>query len=190
MDDYAATNRMEEDRTVFNIRTNPKAFFSFARSRQKTRTKIGPFIDPASNLPNPSPDFAAEQLSKQYSSVFVKARPEWSVPDPKMFFNVPEDAENTLSDIHFNEEDIEKACSELKSSSAAGADGIPAALLKTCRRQLKRPLYILWKSSLNTGSIPADLLLAMISPIPKGGSRGLPKQYRLVALTSHIVKKC
>ena len=38
------------------------------------------------------------------------------------------------------------------------------------------------------GLIPSDLLLAMICPIHKGGSRAEPKQFRPVALTSHIIK--
>ena len=53
-----------------------------------------------------------------------------------------------LADISFSEEDIEAACSELKASSAAGADGIPACLLKTCKKELSKPLHILWRSSL------------------------------------------
>ena len=48
--------------------------------------------------------------------------------------------------------------------------------------------YILWRSSLDKGQIPADLLLDLISPVHKGGSRGVPKNYRPVALTSHVVK--
>ena len=93
-----------------------------------------------------------------------------------------------MSDIKFTEEDIVKACSELKAASAAGADGVPSALLKNCRNELKRPLYLLWRSSLDSGIIPADLLLVLVSPVHKGGSRGVAKNYRPVALTSHIVK--
>ena len=99
-----------------------------------------------------------------------------------------DDEDKSLTDIQFTEEDIEAACAELKSSSAAGADGIPASLLKTCRSELSRPLFILWRASLDQGLIPSDLLLVLISPVHKGGSRGLPKNYRPVALTSHIVK--
>ena len=84
--------------------------------------------------------------------------------------------------------DIEKACAELKTYSAAGADSVPASLLKTCRKELSRPLYILWRASLDQGCIPPDLLLVLICPVHKGGSRGVTKNYRPVALTSHIVK--
>ena len=38
------------------------------------------------------------------------------------------------------------------------------------------------------GVIPPALLLVLISPVHKGGSRGIPANYRPVALTSHITK--
>ena len=103
------------------------------------------------------------------------------------FFNCLGDGP-ALTALSFTEKDIEQACGELKSCSAAGADGVPSALLKCCRKELSKPLFLLWRSSLDQGSIPADLLLVLISPVHKGGSRGLPKNYRPVALTSHIVK--
>ena len=181
---------LEEDQAVLNMKSNPKAFYSFAKSRQKTKSKVGPFLDPTTGTPNPDPSFAASELSRQYSSVFVPPREQWKVPDPKSVFNFNDSTENesALADISFSENDVLKACSELKSESAAGADGIPASLLKLCRKELARPLYILWRSSLNHGFIPPDLLLVLICPVHKGGSRGLPKNYRPVALTSHAVK--
>ena len=62
--DYTATNNMEEDMAILRIKSNCKAFFSFARSRQKVKAKVGPFLDPATGTPDPSPDFAAEQLGQ------------------------------------------------------------------------------------------------------------------------------
>jgi hypothetical protein len=41
---------------------------------------------------------------------------------------------------------------------------------------------------MDSGSIPPDLLLVLVSPVHKGGTRGVAKNYRPVALTSHIVK--
>ena len=187
-DDYEAMNKIAEDEAVLRIKDNPKAFFSFAKSRQKTKARIGPFLDPSSGKPNPCLDFAAGELSKQYSSVFVQPRKEWTVPDVNNFFSENNDPETSMSDIKFSEDDIMKACGELKAASAAGADGVPSALLKNCKEELKKPLYFLWRSSLDSGCIPADLLLVLVSPVHKGGSRGAAKNYRPVALTSHIVK--
>ena len=119
----------------------------------------------------------------------MECRPEWLVKDAKEFFLDNTSGEgSTLSDIDFSESDIETACFELKSSSAAGADGVPASLLKTCKKELSRPLFILWKSSLQHGVIPSDLLLVLVSPVHKGGSRCVPSNYRPVALTSHLIK--
>ena len=188
LEDYAAVNCQEEDKAVFSMKSNPKAFFSFSKSRQNTRAKIGPFIDQSSGQPNPDPDFAAEELGRQYSSVFVKPRPEWVVKDAKEFFDNDAADDPSLTDISFSEKDIAAACAELKASSAAGADGIPASLLKSCKNELSKPLHILWRASLDAGVIPSDLLLVLICPVHKGGSRGLPKNYRPVALTSHLVK--
>ena len=88
----------------------------------------------------------------------------------------------------FSEADIEYACKELKPSSFRGKDGFPALLLNTASIELCPPLFFLWRSSLDQGVIPPYLLLVLISPVHKGGSRGLPGNYRPVALTSHIVK--
>ena len=186
LEDYTAVNRQEEDKAVFNMKANPKSFFSFSKSRQKTKAKIGPFIDQSTGVPNPDPDFAAAELGRQYSSVFVDPRPEWAVNNVKDFFNMS--GSSALLDVEFTEEDIVTACSELKPNSAAGADGVPACLLKTCRKELSHPLFLIWRASLDQGVIPPDLLLVLISPVYKGGSRGSPANYRPVALTSHIVK--
>lgn len=169
------------------IKTNSKAFYTFAKSHQKTRAKIGPFIDPATGKPNQDPAYAAEVLRQQYNSVFSQPRPEWTVHDYSSFFQV-QDVANTLSNIKFNHVDIELACEELSGNSAPGPDGVPALLLKECRKELSHPLTTFWRASLDQGVIPDELLLVHISPLHKGDSRADPAQFRPVALTSHLIK--
>ena len=154
---------MEENETILRIKSNTKAFFAIARSRQKVKSKIGPFLDPSTGSPNPSPSFAAESLKTQYDSVFSVPRPAWSVPNTSDHFKV-EDGDGSLNDIVFSPGDIERACAELNSTAAPGPDGVPACLLKTCRKELSHPLYNLWRSSLDHGTIPNELLLVLISP--------------------------
>ena len=184
---YATSGWQEETEVVSRMKTNPKAFFAFAKSRQQTRTKVGPFIDTSTGLPNPDPDFTTERLSDQYASVFVQPRAEWAVQSPTEFF-ATENNENKITDFGFTEQDVERACKELKPNSAPGPDGIPAELLRTARVELARPLHILWRASLDQGSIPPELLLVQVSPLHKGGSRSSAKNYRPVALTSHLTK--
>ena len=187
-DDYAAVNNSKEDEAVLRIKENSKAFFSFARGRQNTKSRVGPFMDPASGSPNSSPDYCCQALQQQYESVFAAPRPQWKVDSLEEHFKECDVVTDTLSDITFTKSDIEEACLQLSASSAAGPDGVPAVLLKTCRKQLSLPLYYLWRGSLDCGTIPAETLLVIICPIHKGGSRSLPKQYRPVALTSHLIK--
>ena len=187
---YSNLTQDAEAKVLKGMRENTKVFFDYAKKRQKTHAKVGPFIDPESGELNLDPDYTAQCLGNQYSSVFTQPRPEWSIPSMKEFFGV----DNTrptgpiLTDVDFSESDIEYACSELSSTSAPGPDGVPPAFLKICKKELKRPLYLLWRTSLDQGLIPPDLLLVLISPIHKGGSRADPAQYRPVALTSHITK--
>ena len=39
LDDYTASNRQEEDNAIFSMKSNPKAFFAFSKSRQKIKAK-------------------------------------------------------------------------------------------------------------------------------------------------------
>ena len=144
-------------------------------------------MDPASGGPNPSPDFAAETLRQQYNSVFAVPMPGWTVDKPNEHFGLVDGAD-ILSDVKFSPKDIQEACAELKGTAAPGPDGVPAMLLKSCRKELSKPLHLLWRSSLDNGSIPVELLLVLICPIHKGGSRSVAKNYRPVALTSHLIK--
>ncbi|KAK3864553.1 hypothetical protein Pcinc_029769 [Petrolisthes cinctipes] len=63
-----------------------------------------------------------------------------------------------------------------------------AILLLKCRESLAQPLCKLWRCSLDTGLVPELLKKATVFPIYKGGDRSLPKNYRQVALTSHLIK--
>jgi hypothetical protein len=146
--------------------------------RDEGKPGVGPFIDPETDKLNLDADYSAMCLSEQYPSVFTQPRPEWSIENMKEFFKVDNSRPRgpTLTYIEFSESDIEFACSELSSTSAPGPDGVPAAFLKICRKELKSPLYALWRVSLDKGIIPLDLVLVLVSPIHKGGSRADPGQ--------------
>ena len=187
---YKEYNEKNEARVIEEMKANPKVFFSYAKARQKTAARIGPFLDPHTGELNLDPDSSAKCLSEQYSAVFSQPRPDWVIPCMEDFFKVDRSVPTgpILTDIDFCEYDMELACSELSSSSSPGPDGVPSIFLKTCKKELRSPLYILWRASLTQGVIPPDLLLVLISPVHKGGSRADPAQYRPVALTSHITK--
>ena len=104
------------------------------------------------------------------------------------FFKVDGTTAGTISDIKFSPSDIIEAINEIKVNSSGGPDNIPAVFLRECKHTLAEPIYQIWRKSLDKGVIPSKLKEGLITPIFKGGSRGLPANYRPVCLTSHLTK--
>ena len=81
-----------------------------------------------------------------------------------------------------------EAFDKLSQNAAAGPDGIPVILLKKCKCSLSEPLAILFNRMFSSGQVPEVLKTAFRKPIHKGGSRAVPKNFRPVSLTSHLIK--
>ena len=122
----------------------------------------------------------ASLLSNQYKSAF-------STPSQHLVDKTP-CAATVINDVNFNEADIEKAIDQISRNSAPGPDKFPAVMLQMCKEELCHPLYLIWRKSLDTGEVPEMLKVSNITPIYKDGPKKLPKNYRPVALTSHLVK--
>ena len=108
-EDFLAVNNAEEDGAVLRIKENPKAFFSFARGRMNTKSRVGHFMDPVTGSPNSSPDYCCQAVQQQYDSVFAVPMPQWVVGILEDHFKEDDLACGGLSDISFTIRDIEKA---------------------------------------------------------------------------------
>lgn len=176
---YQSQEQHDETMAVNNIKNNSKFFFTYARKKAKLSVPVGPLKDSTGNLVN-SPMEIANILSNQYEGAFSK--PAQIDLD---FNHIPD---NMIQDIEFTEQDIIDAIDEVPSNSAPGPDRFPAMFLKKCKHELAKPLHLLWRKSLDTGNIPDVFKFSNIIPIHKGGCRSTAKNYRPVALTSHLVK--
>jgi len=131
-------------------------------------------------------DKMAEIFKKQYESQFSNPKDVGNID--LQFFN-RKLTEHELTDLDFTQKDIVEAISQMKAHSKGEAEKTWSALLiKNCKHELKLPLYKIWRKSLDTGEIPDSLKRAIIVPIFKGGNRSEAKNYRPVALTSHLIK--
>ncbi|KAK3855557.1 hypothetical protein Pcinc_038053 [Petrolisthes cinctipes] len=99
-----------------------------------------------------------------------------------------QEREEQLLDVNITSHHITNAIKTLKTNSAAGPDHLPAILLKQCALEVSLPLLTFYREPLTLGVVPRLLHLARISPIYKGGPRGEAKNYRPIALTSHLIK--
>ena len=128
-------------------------------------------------------------LAEQYNSVFSIPKKNPISPSQGIFQCGSQLQDGRyISDIEFSVKNIEEAISEISTTAAAGPDRFPAILLKQCKSQLAKPLFIIWRTSMDSGVIPNIMKTANIIPVHKGGSRGLAKNYRPIALTSHLIK--
>jgi len=184
---YDLDREQEERKAVETIKVNPKYFYSFAAKYSKTKSTVGPFIDENEKCVN-DPKVMAEMLNRQYHNMFSEPKLDKIVHDANTFFQNTERSMPTLEDFDFTPVDIIKAIDKISPNAAPGPEAFSAKLLKECKYTLAEPLYLIWRTSLDTGQIPWILKQAMITPIHKGDSRAQPKNYRPVSLTSHLTK--
>ena len=161
-----------EHKAVSAIKKSIKYFYSY----DKITTGIRPLIDQASNIVA-CPLKMAHMLADQYCSVFHL--PKELLLDAEDIFPEKEgtnhQSEAQLGNIDFSEADIIKAICEISPSVEAGSDSFPAMLLKQCHTPLPKPLYLIWRKSLDEGQITHLLKTANIIPIHKVGIRGIPR---------------
>ena len=173
----------EEQKAVEAIKINTKYFYHYVKKRAKVRNIIGPIKHEGELIYDSSQ--ISEVLNKQYESVFSRTKyteeKEWQPMTPSI-------TDSELTDIKFTTDDIQRSISAIRTYAAAGPDQIPAVVLKKCAHTVCTPIYNLWRNSLNTSTIPKKLKRGIITPIYKGGDRTEAKNYRPVALTSHIIK--
>ena len=167
---------------ISKIKTNPRAFYTYAKKHCKTYCSVGPLTDENNKLQT-EPTKMCNILQKQYQKAFS---------DPKSGIKKPPDNNNQsipkLEDITFTEEDIIWAINQIPLHSAPGPDKIPSILLKECKKELAPALLLIWRKSLDTGQIPDILKKQSIVPIHKKESKAVPANYRPISLTSHITK--
>ena len=85
-------------------------------------------------------------------------------------------------------EDILNMIDKLSLGASAGPDVIPSILLKKCKHSLVDGILLLFRKFLKDGVLPKMLKQAFVVPVHKGGSRGIPANFRPDSLTSHIMK--
>ena len=72
-----------------------------------------------------------------------------------------------LPDITFLMEDTIKAIDEIDINSSCPDFSIPAIVLKKCKQVLCKPLYTMWKESLDCGVVPALYKQQLVTPMHK-----------------------
>ena len=175
----------EEGKALALIKENPKRFFNFANRKSKIKPKIGPLEKTDGTLTNTSE--VANTLNEQYRLAFSTSDTSNNVTDPGDLFK-ESDNDSLGRDVYFSVDCVKEVLRSFKAGSSPGPDGVPALLITECNHEIASSLYYIFQKSLEWGTVLESFKKAYITPIHKGGNQKEPKNFRPVALTSHLAK--
>ncbi|KAI4873724.1 hypothetical protein NFI96_000464 [Prochilodus magdalenae] len=92
------------------------------------------------------------------------------------------------STVNLTADQVRRQLQRLHMNKAAGPDGVPPRVLKACATQLCGVLQHVFNMSLCLQRVPVMWKTSCIVPVPKTPRPSDIKDYRPVALTSHIMK--
>jgi hypothetical protein len=173
-----------EQKLADKVHDNPKSFFSYVRSKTRTKDRVGPITDKNGVLVQDGTQMC-EVLNDFFSSVYTTENIE-CIPEVTQVFSGSADQE--LSDMIFHSDEVLNKMQKLKEGKAAGDDGFIPEFLKKIAPCICEPLATIFNCSMKEGVVPLDWRLANVSPLFKKGSRKDPGNYRPVSLTSYVGK--
>ena len=168
--------RSYEESLALSLKTNPKAFHKYIRSKKVAPPSIGPLKHRGSVVTDKGS--MAEIFVSSFASVFSSSN---AVPLPH------QECRARLQEVDVSLEEISVLLSRLDVSSSMGPDGVHPRLLKSCPA-IAQPLYLIFNNSLRSGRLPQDWKVSEVVPIFKKGTRCDPLNYRPISLTSVCCK--
>lgn len=91
-------------------------------------------------------------------------------------------------DIAISKEGIIELLLKLDNKKSSGPDKIPNEFLKRYWEWVALFLVEIFASSLETGAVPSDWLLARVVPVPKVGDKLMVENYRPISITCTVCK--
>src|SRR6267154_208483 len=125
-----------ESKLAMNIKTNPKAFYNYFRSKSKTKEKVGPFKDENGSVISNS-NGMCKVLNNYFSSIFISENVE-KIPEAKSVYK--EDQGEKLQDIEITQSLIYEKLKMLKQNKAPGVDKFDSGFLNEVADVINYPL--------------------------------------------------
>lgn len=177
------TKMMFEKNISDNAKSNPKKFWSYVRSKMKTRAGIAPLLRNP-NVPSSlcfTDQEKARILQEQFCSVFVN-EPNGNVPVLNLQTNV------LMEEVTFDENDVKSEINSINKNKSSGPDDIDIKMLHELLDNMLIPITRILQKSFNSGTLPKDWLDAIVTPVFKKGSHNKAENYRPISLTSIVCK--
>jgi hypothetical protein len=183
--EYKKAKKLFEQKLAKDIKTNPKSFYAYVRSKSKVKDKVGPLKDSNGHLVSESDEMCV-LLNEYFGSVFTTENITDELPEVKCLFD--KDKSHMLSKIVLSKDIVATKLHKLRINKAPGVDGIVPRLLTENADILCTPLLYIFKKSMENGRVPNDWRKANVTAIFKKGDKASPCNYRPVSLTSQVCK--
>ena len=155
------------------------AFYRYINQRRACKDGIAPLLNVNGELAVTDHD-KADILNAQFTSVFTV--------DDGILPQVETRTQSRLADINLSPELIRKFMCKLPNKFSHSPDGIPSAVLRSLSFELCKPLYYLFRQSLDTGTCPSLWKSADITPVYTKGDASLASNYRPISITPAICR--
>ena len=172
--DIDGVNDHMQDVVSEDMKTNPKRFFTYVKSRKQEAEGVSPLMNKNGFLHSDSSkkaDILNEQFQSEYTLEQTSSMPSKGPSPPP-----------AMPRIKIGVNGVTKLLRDLKPHKAAGPDSLPMYILKVAPEELAPVLTKIFQISLDTGGIPDDWREAHIIPLFKKGDKHLASNYCLSLL--------
>ena len=162
---------------LLNPKTSSKASWSILNSFVNDK-KI-PIISPLYHNSNFITNFC--QKAELFNSFFAE-QCSILLNSSKLPTNLAPQTDQSLTSIHFSQDDILKIIQNLNPHKAHGPDKVSIRMIKICGKSLCKPLEMIFKSCIKKEEYWSEWKKANIVPVHKKGDKQLLKNYRPISL--------
>lgn len=166
-----------------NIKSDPKSFYEYVKDKQKSNNF------PSNMQLNEKVGNNSDDISNLFADFFqnIYTTHENNIRDYDYFSFLPEPTKDIAAE-NISPIEILQRLETLDPSKSAGPDGLPPVLLKSLSKELVKPLFWLFNSSLKSNYLPHIWKESFLVPIFKSGKKSDIKNYRGIAILSCIPK--
>ena len=171
-----------------SVKTNPKKFWAFIKSKSKCRQEIPNLIvgkdATGKSITTTNNAEKANVMNNYFASVFVKEGANIPIPNLQIDIGDVEMCE----DIVITEDEVYKKLCNLNVNKSPGPDGVHPKILKVLAPVISGFICTVFNESIQSGTLPESWKSAHISAIHKKGNKMSAENYRPISLTSVVCK--